>query len=367
MSPLDRVLSEAKVLICVGSGGVGKTTTASAIAYLAAVRGQKVLVLTIDPSKRLKSTMGLSETEEIIRIQRPDIKGELWASVIDNKKTFDDFVLRASKYSESAKKILNNKLYLQLSTTLSGSQEFTALEKLYSAVESGKYDLVVLDTPPTKHAIDFLESPQKLSAIFQDSVAKWFRDPEGKEQSFIKRIVASGTAQVLRILENLTGSEFMKELAEFFRSIQQWQGRLEGRIADVHRLLVSPRTQFLLVTSLDAAKMQEIQFFEREIEKGGYHLAGILINRAFPHWMGATVVAENLGKSPIEAKMRAYYLEKLQLASKLEAFEFSRGRFVAKIPELRENISDLETVANMAQIIAEVTCAENGSGNEDNS
>lgn len=347
----DEILKTAKVIVCVGSGGVGKTTTASAISFLAASRGKKVLVLTIDPSKRLKSTMGLSGSEDLVKIDRPEITGELWASVIDNKKTFDEFVLRASKYSESAKKILSNKLYLQLSTTLSGSQEFTALEKLYSAVESKKYDLVVLDTPPTKHAIDFLEAPQKLAALFQDSVAKWFRESDGKPQNIFTRVMATGTQQVLKALEMLTGSEFMKELAEFFTSIQQWQGRLESRVADVQRLLVSPETQFILVSSLDPAKMKEAQYFEREIEKGGFRLAGIVVNRAFPFWMNAPMT----GHSELEKKMREYYKERSEFASVVDLSTRKQGGFIVKIPELRENISDLETVSQMAKILAEIS------------
>src|SRR5690606_22886227 len=128
-------------------------------------------------------------------------------------------VLRASAKEERAKRILNNKLYIQLSTTLSGSQEFTALEKLYSSVESGRFDLVVLDTPPTKHAIDFLDAPQKLSSLFSEKIAKWFREPIRTQKSFFRTLLQTGTKQVLRALEMLTGKEFMQELGDFFKSI----------------------------------------------------------------------------------------------------------------------------------------------------
>ncbi len=143
------------------------------------------------------------------------------------------------------KKIYKNKLYQQLSTNLSGSQEFTALEKLYSAYESKEFDLIILDTPPTKHAIDFLSSPQKLSVLFSEGVAKWFRDPDGKKSGFFGHLLQAGTKQVLKILETLTGSSFVHELSDFFLNIEQWQEQLLKRTTDVHRMLIAPTTHFL--------------------------------------------------------------------------------------------------------------------------
>lgn len=339
MSELKDLLTTAKILVCVGSGGVGKTTAASALAVWAAEEGFRVLVLTVDPSQRLKTTMGIGTSDEIVRVPLDNVTGELWASVINPKKTFDEFVLRASRRSEAAQKLLNNRLYIQLSTTLSGSQEFTALEKLYSAHESQKYDLIVLDTPPTKHAIDFLEAPEKLSALFTESIVKWFREPEG---NVLVRLMHSGTKQVLKALETLTGSEFMRELSEFFQNIQNWQSQLEGRISEVHRLLVSPNTHFLLVSSLDMAKIKEAQFFAREIKKGGYQLSAMIINRAMPFWMNSPP-----GPSDLEAALRSYFNERFQVASKVE----SSLPLIVKVPELRENISDMNGVRTMASFL----------------
>ncbi len=349
---MKNVLAQAQVIVCVGSGGVGKTTVASAIALRAAQMGRRVLVLTVDPAKRLKSTMGLDNQDEA-QIQHPSIKGSLSASVIDPKKIFDQFVTRVSGNSERTHRILNNKLYVQMSTTLSGSQEFTALEKLYASHESGKYDLIVLDTPPTKHAIDFLQAPQKLSILFSEKITKWFRDPDEKEKGFFRSLIQTGTQQVLRALESLTGSEFMRELADFFLSIQQWQGKLEKRIGEVHKLLVNPKTHFLLVTSFDEAKLQEAEFFSKEIRKSGYQLSGVLINRAYPKGLDLSV--QTLGKSELEnlyAKFQGYIRDRERVFQSFSIRMSGQGQ-VLKLPELMNPISDLEGVLEMAQNMEE--------------
>ncbi len=363
---MTELLQSAKVIVCVGSGGVGKTTVASAIAMRAAQLGKKVLVLTVDPSRRLKSTMGLDDKEDS-EIFHPSIKGSLHASIIDPKKIFDEFVVRASSKEDRAQKILKNKLYIQLSTTLSGSQEFTALEKLYSSFESGLYDLIVLDTPPTKHAIDFLQAPQKLSSLFNENVAQWFRDPEGQERGFFKTVLQTGTRQVLKALEALTGSEFMGELADFFKSIQKWQGQLEQRIAASHNLLTSRDTHFVLVTSFDEAKLKEAEFFSREIRKSGYQLSTVLINRAYPKGLDLNQKVSDgndllhlykVFQSLLEAKEKFYQSFSIRMSNSgaagvsTGAKSTSRGQ-VLRIPELMNQISDLEGVVEMAQNIQE--------------
>ncbi len=349
---MKEILSTAKVIVCVGSGGVGKTTVASALALRAAQMGRKVLVLTVDPAQRLKSTMGLDEKHES-PIHHPSIRGQLSASVIDAKQVFDDFVLRASSKQASAKKILENKLYIQLSTTLSGSQEFTALEKLYASSESGQYDLIVLDTPPTKHAIDFLEAPQKLSNLFNEKISKWFRDPESGSRGFFQSILQTGTKQVLRALESLTGSEFMRELADFFQNIHQWQGELGKRISAAHKLLVNPQTHFVLVTSFDEAKLKEAEFFSREIRKSGYRLSAVLINRAYPK--GLDLQQSVAGQNDLEKIYLQFqsYLRKREDVFRSFSIRMSDQGEVLKIPELMNPISDLEGVVEMAQNMEE--------------
>jgi len=350
------LFSNTEILVCVGSGGVGKTTVAAALAVLAAKEGKKVLVLTIDPAKRLAQTLGIEGSKDITRVPNQNFKGELYASVIDHKKTFDDFVARAAQKSNAAKKILDNRLYKQLSTNLSGSQEFTSIEKLYSCYESKQFDLIILDTPPTKHAIDFLNAPQKLAALFSDSVAKWFRDPEGKKSGFFTGLIQTGTRQVFKVLELLTGSGFIKELADFFANIEQWQDKLQKRTVDVQRMLVSEKTQFCLVTSFDQAKLKEAEFFSREIKKGGYHLSTVILNRAFPHWLHWD---QQKGKEPSNKKLAAFYTQmKSYYSAREEAYQqfesrLSRDARIFRIPDLVSDISDLQGLEEFSKLIAQ--------------
>jgi anion-transporting ArsA/GET3 family ATPase len=340
--------NKAKVFICVGSGGVGKTTMAAALALLAAQSGKRVLVLTIDPSKRLAQTMGIEGKNEIVKVPGLPKNVLLYASTIDHKKTFDDFVRRAAKQEASAAKILNNKLYQQLTTQLSGSQEFSALEKLYSVYESGEFDLIVLDTPPAKHAMDFLKAPQKMSALFNEGIAKWFREPKG---GIIQNIIYTGTRQVLKALEMLTGSDFIHELSDFFINIEKWQGQLEKRTNDFHRLLVSPECHFCLVTSFDSAKLKEAESFAREIKRGGYHLKTVVLNRAFPEWIKDSEDFKDLDSKEKELhrlylSLKSYYEKRIKDYAALEK-RMSGEVEILKLPEFAFQISDIKSLEKM--------------------
>lgn len=340
-----------KVLVCIGSGGVGKTTVAASLAVQAAEEGLRVLVLTIDPAKRLAQTLGIEGATGITRVPQQNFSGELFASVIDHKKTFDEFVLRAAQKSESAERLMQNRLYQQLSTSLSGSQDFTALEKLYSCVESGEFDLVILDTPPTKHAMDFLNAPQKLAALFNEGVAKWFREPT--EKGFFSGMLQLGTRQVLKALETLTGSGFIKELSDFFSSIEKWQKELNQRTTEVHRMLVSPSTQFCLVTSFDQTKLNEATYFVKEIYKGGYHLNRVVINRTFPFWLNLDGVDSDESESKFHAlflEMKQYYQMRQQQYSNF-ADTLQKSVQLYRIPDMVEDISDIQGLEKISALL----------------
>jgi len=347
---MKELFSNPKIIVCVGSGGVGKTTISAALGFLAARRKKKVLVLTIDPSQRLKTTLNLSDDGEIRLVEQSE--GQLYAGVINAKRTFDEFVRKAAKLDNLASQILNNKLYIQLSTTLSGSQEFTALEKLLSESESGKYDLIILDTPPSKHAIDFLKAPQKLSVLFNESIARWFRDPQGEKSNFLRGIFQAGTKQVLKILEALTGSEFMHQLSDFFEHIQSWQGQLEERVSSVHRLLVHPRTQFFLVTSFDHAKLKEAEYFSREIKKDGYQLSAVIMNRSHPEWLDlrqAEALSSTSELAQLYNEMKKYFQERDQQYSQFSG-RMSSIPTVIRLPELDEDICKISDIIHFADV-----------------
>lgn len=346
---MKEILDSAKVIVCVGTGGVGKTTIAAGLAALLARRGQRVLVLTVDPSRRLKQTLGLAESGVVTRVDLPDLKGgkgELWGVVMNPQKTFDDFVLRGAGNSEKAKKLLSNKLYQQLSTTLAGSQEFTALENLLDADQDGRYDVIVLDTPPAQHAQEFLQAPQKLAAIFNEGIAKWFRGPSGKA-GFLSGLMQAGTKQALKILESLTGAEFMGQLAEFFSYIHAWQERLEARAIEAHRVLVRPDTHFLLITAFDESKFIEGENFAREIRKGGYRLSAMIVNRAHPLWVRENLTPLSPPWSTWREEWARYFEQRRTKVSQLK--DRVRGSFVVlEVPEQKKDISNPSEVAAFA-------------------
>lgn len=346
------MFNNIKVLVCIGSGGVGKTSVAAALGLLAAKKGLRVLVLTIDPSKRLASTLGIQGDSGIVKVPNQNFKGELFASVVDHQKTFDEFLMKAAHSKIDIDRILRNPLYQKLSTSLSGSQEFTAMEKLLESVESGQFDLVILDTPPSQHAKDFLEAPQKIAHLFNDKIAKWFRNPENDGAGFFRKIINQGTSQIFKILEMVTGSAFLGQLKEFFTSIYSWQDQLKERTERVNALLLSEKTHFCLVTSFDEAKIKEAQDLEAEITQGGYYLTSIVMNRYFPDWLKE----QKVFKSPEIAKTHENFLKYYhQREALFENFQKTNaaGKVIIKLPEYFEQVQDLKSLEKVALNISE--------------
>jgi anion-transporting ArsA/GET3 family ATPase len=341
-----------KTLICIGSGGVGKTTMAASIALGFAQTGKKVLVLTIDPSLRLAQALGIKTDGDVHRVSltalEPKAKGELWSCVIDHKKTFEWFLRRASNNADIGK-LLDNRLYQQLSGRLSGSQEFTSLISLWRFVSSGEYDLVVLDTPPSEHTWNFLRAPEKIAALFNEGVASWFRQPEGESKNLFKKILNIGTTQVLKALETLTGSLFMKELSAFFQAIQKWQAPLEAYVMNCQRLLISNETEFILVTALESSRIHEAQKLSREIQKQGYRLSSIIVNRV-PAW----TQSDKSPKSPRVRELIEYY-QSLENDLQSRLIQFKNSLKVYKCPELRQTTEDATSLQKNFNSIALVT------------
>jgi len=340
--------SSTKTLICIGSGGVGKTTMAASIGVGLACAGKKILVLTIDPSLRLAQALGIKTDGELHRVPlnlgaNTNSGGELWSCIINHKKTFEWFIRSASQNSD-IEVLLQNRLYQQLSGRLSGSQEFTALISLYRFVSAKEYDLVILDTPPSQHTWNFLRAPEKISALFNEGVASWFREPPKNKKGVFRKILNLGTAQVLKTLETLTGSFFMKELSAFFGAVQKWQAPLADYVMNCHRLLVSAETEFILVTALDSSRIIEAQKLSREIQKQGYYLTSVIINR-IPTWTDIKTInppsQEKKIKSPRVRELLKYH-ESLEndLQSRLNQFKSSLK--VYKCFELSQNTENAD-------------------------
>ncbi len=366
MENLDSVIAKSKVIVCAGSGGVGKTTISSAIGVRAAQMGKRTLVLTVDPAKRLATALGLDLSNDADSpVPLTAIPGTLSAAVIDSKKTFDRFITTHAKGAEIVDRIMQNRLYQQLSTTLAGSQEFTALERLLESVESKRYDLVVLDTPPTQHAMDFLTAPHRIAALFQDATTKWFAGPDEKPKGFISGLIGRGTRIALKSLEVLTGGQFIEELVDFFAAVRSIQDVLRLRSQLALKILMDEGTSFILVTSFDAAKLAEAGYLQRRLQEMNYHLRAVVINRAFPNWLPEAIVKKPAAVSEESyekvlnffAKFKDYYAFRYTLYddfAKSLPSEVSRMR----IPDYHQDIHGLEDLEALATVLGGTSTAK---------
>ena len=278
MSTLDHLLEGTRVVVSVGSGGVGKTTTAAITALHAALRGRRALVMTVDPARRLANSLGTDGLgHEVQRIAVPDAPGELWATMLDMKHTFDGIVERYSADQETADRILGNRFYHHFSTSLAGSQELSASERLFEVVESGEYDLVVLDTPPTANALDFLDAPVRFFDALDSAAIQWVIAATGFARG--RGLIGMGTQFILRTLGRFTGQEFFEELGEF---LFHFSGLLDGirdRSDATQRLLRDDETRFIIVTTPDPATLEEALSFRHRLDDFGVHVGGVVINR----------------------------------------------------------------------------------------
>jgi anion-transporting ArsA/GET3 family ATPase len=283
----DELIDTREILICCGSGGVGKTTTSAAIAIHAAMRGMKALVLTIDPAKRLANSLGLSELgNEERRVPQKKFteagvnpKGELHAMMLDTKRTFDDLIVKYSVNEEMSDRILENSLYKNISNAFVGSQEYMAMEKLYEIHSRGAYDLIVLDTPPTKHALDFLDAPKRMTAFLDGSILKWFLKPYFSAGKKGLRVFQKGTGIILRTLEKITGATALKIASEFFIAFEGMYDGFKERASAVYELLHDDATGFVLVTSPDDITIEEAMFFHDKLIDYEMPFCGLIINR----------------------------------------------------------------------------------------
>ena len=324
-SSLDSELRDCSVVICAGSGGVGKTTTAAAIAAGLAASGKRVAVVTIDPARRLADALGLetlTNQPELVDGKRFEaaglkIKGELWAMTLDSQRTFDELIETLSPDAQTRDQILGNRIYQQLSGAVAGSQEFTAIAKLYELDRSGRFDAIVLDTPPSRNALDFLDAPDRLTGFFD--------------------------GRALKLLLAPTGAELLEDLSVFFQALGGLIDGFRERAEAVRTLLADPATTFVVITSPQRDSAEEAIFFAGKLRSAEMNFGALIINRV--HFVGdgdqaaptLAAVASQLGgqfDEPLAARLLSSYSDALALAE----------RDAATIARLKEETGELEPV-----------------------
>ena len=284
---LEGLLRGKRIVICCGSGGVGKTTVSAALGVQAALLGKKVLTLTVDPAKRLANSLGLSELgnqearvpEEKFLQHGKNPKGSLHAMMLDTKRTFDELIERYAPNEDVARNIMHNQFYQHLSSAMTGSHEYLAMEKLYQIHLEGRYDLIVLDTPPTKHALDFLEAPNRVRAFFDRSISQWFLKPYLTMGRLSLNLFNRTAGTVLRLVERFTGAEFLHDVSEFVTGLADSFDIFRSRAEEVMHVLRGAQTTFLLVTATDRSALEEAAYFYDRIQEASLPFGGIIANR----------------------------------------------------------------------------------------
>jgi anion-transporting ArsA/GET3 family ATPase len=349
------LLEGRRIVVCAGAGGVGKTTTAAAIAMGMAERGLKVAVVTIDPARRLADSLGLEALGNEPRLVDPErfsdhgvqISGELWALMLDSKRTFDALIERLAPDAATRDEVLSNRIYQQLSGAVAGSQEFSAIAKLYELDQEGDYDLLVLDTPPSRNALDFLDAPSRLTGFFQGRAIKMFLRPAGLGG----RILGRGTGVVFGLLERLTGVDLLHDLSVFFRALGGMIDGFTERARRVGALLEDPGTTFVIVTAPRHDPVEEAIYFHSKLADAGMPFGGLVVNRLH-------VAAEANGSPGLEAELGealaarvATAVEELAALAEREAASLERLRTrlgdppTIVVPELEGDIHDVEGLA----------------------
>jgi anion-transporting ArsA/GET3 family ATPase len=293
LTTLTDLVVDKQVMVCCGSGGVGKTTSAAAIALHGARLGRRACVVTIDPAKRLADALGLdSLTNWPKRIDGP-WSGELWALMLDTKGTFDDLVRRNASTPEQATVILNNRLYRNISGALSGTQEYMAVEKLYELAHDGappapgeqervRFDLIVLDTPPTRNALDFLDAPRRLTSFLDNRI---FRLLVAPTRAYLKA-VSVATQTLLKTISRVVGSEVVGDAIAFFNAFEGMENGFRDRADAVRQLLGDERTAFVLVTSPRRDAIEEAGYFADRLVDADLGVDALIVNRLHPRFGG---------------------------------------------------------------------------------
>jgi anion-transporting ArsA/GET3 family ATPase len=370
MSPkasLSEIVEQRSIIVCCGSGGAGKTTISAAIALAGAKAGRRACVVTIDPARRLADALGLASLSNEAHLIEGDWPGELSALMLDAKTTFDDLVRQYAPDRDQAERILGNRLYRNLTSALSGTQEYMAAEKLYELNESAQFDLVVVDTPPTRNALDFLDAPGRLTRFLDNRVFRLLLMP-GRASM---RALSIATQALLRTLSKVAGSEIVEDAIAFFRAFDGMEQGFKDRARRVEQLLADPGTAFVLVAAPRRDSVEEARYFTERLAESGVRPAALVMNRVHPDFAGgereplrgfevllegATAAIDAKQAAQLLAGLRANLAELESIAKAerryLGELQVGEGAAVVAVPFLTGDVHDLEGLELVAGLVA---------------
>jgi anion-transporting ArsA/GET3 family ATPase len=301
VTTLPELVTERSVVVCCGSGGVGKTTVSATVALAAARAGRRSCVVTVDPARRLADALGVESLPNTPSEVQGDWPGHLYALMLDSKGTFDDLVERYARTPEQAESILGNRLYQNLAGALSGTQEYMAMEKLYELVHSEEFDIVVVDTPPTRNALDLLDAPRRLTRFLENRLFRALLVPTRMSL----RAVGVATQALLRTISKVAGAEIVQDAVGFFQAFEGMEDGFRSRASAVHELLADPATAYVLVTSARPDAITEAGFFAEKLAERDVAVAALVVNRIAPSFGDAEAERAAPALVALEANLAA--------------------------------------------------------------
>lgn len=353
---LGAMLDRVNLLVTCGPGGVGKTTSAAALALSAARSGRRVVVVTVDPARRLADALGIDasssepvEVSDDALAEQPGA-GSLWALMLDAESTFDELVRREAGDADRAESILRNPVYRAITGALAGAQEYMAVERLHQLSSTGEWDLVVVDTPPSRHALDLLEAPARLSGFLGHPVYRTLTAPS---RTFA-RVANAASSAFLWTVRRLAGPRIVEDTLSFFRSISGMEDGLRRRADEVAELLRAEGTAFVVVSSPRREALDESTFLLEGLREGGFPVGGVVVNLLHPQppEIGELPV---VGDGPL-AEQLEYYVELSDLAraerAEIEGLERLAGEApVVELPLLDEDVHDVDGLGVLAGLM----------------
>lgn len=362
MKSIAEIVARHRVVICAGSGGVGKTTTAAALAVHGAEQGRRTMVMTIDPARRLADALGLRSLGNEARRVRIG-GGQLDAMMLDQKGAWDALVERYAPSPDVSQRILANRFYQHLSGSFAGSQEYMAIEQLAELHAGGRYDLIVVDTPPTRHALDFLDAPRRIAAFLDRQVIRWFVKPYFSAGWSTLRVVNRAAGSLLRRLEDATGVSALVEISDFFNAMSGLFDGFEARVQTVDKLLRSKQTAFVVVTSPEEQVLGEAEEFCRQLDALEVPLRAVVFNRVQREALSGVrrldektlraLVGGVVKQAPRAARLvdnfLSYELQARGDQLRMEAFrrQLPARAVVAVVPNFEEDLHDLAGLRRM--------------------